>query len=290
MIPENGEVFEEFPWSEFQIVSLWDMERFYAGKFVEILGIMGALKVMAVEGPDSYPYMRQELLRMIPSLRKLLQSTGLDMSLLAVDELSGLLKRAREGCDFDASGFVGLNFGGDQGVPFAINVISKRIQDEFSTKFCFILGAKKESFYTQKEPLFGDVVQEKFPNMASDISEAGKCYAVGRYTACVFHLMRVMEQAVQILGVSFTGDKGIVDKDWHKIIDAIRTEVHLRYPDQKNKERIEHESLLALLTTVKRAWRNPTMHPKQTYTEEDAEDILQAVKSFMRELAKSYKG
>jgi hypothetical protein len=28
------------------------------------------------------------------------------------------------------------------------------------------------------------------------------------------------------------------------------------------------------------------MHPKQTYTEEEAEDVLQAVKSFMRELAK----
>jgi hypothetical protein len=36
--------------------------------------------------------------------------------------------------------------------------------------------------------------------MAEDISEAAQCLALNRPTACVFHLMRVMETGVQILG------------------------------------------------------------------------------------------
>jgi hypothetical protein len=41
-----------------------------------------------------------------------------------------------------------------------------------------------------------------------DADEAGKCFAVGRYTACVFHLMRIMERCVQKMG----RDLGVYDK------------------------------------------------------------------------------
>jgi hypothetical protein len=37
---------------------------------------------------------------------------------------------------------------------------------------------------------------------------------------------------------------------------------------------------------VKQAWRNGTMHPKKTYTQEEAEAVFAAVRVFMRHLAK----
>ena len=36
---------------------------------------------------------------------------------------------------------------------------------------------------------------------------------------------------------------------------------------------------------MKLAWRNEVMHPKQTYTEEEALEVFAASKAFMRELA-----
>ena len=40
-------------------------------------------------------------------------------------------------------------------------------------------------------------VNDKFPSAAFDIDEAGKCLAIGRSTAAVFHLMRALETAIR---------------------------------------------------------------------------------------------
>jgi hypothetical protein len=56
-------------------------------------------------------------------------------------------------------------------------------------------------------------------------------------------------------------------------------------PEQKVKRKRDCE-IAKYLRHVKNAWRNPTMHPKRTYTEEEARDILNCVRSFMRELVK----
>ena len=52
-----------------------------------------------------------------------------------------------------------------------------------------------------KPDLLGPAVIAKWHNLEYDIVEAGNCYAMGRCTAMVFHLMRVMEFGVQELGV-----------------------------------------------------------------------------------------
>jgi hypothetical protein len=41
----------------------------------------------------------------------------------------------------------------------------------------------------------------------------------------------------------------------------------------------------ALLYHVNQAWRIDTMHPKQTYTREEAKEIFAAIRSFMGRLA-----
>lgn len=131
--------------------------------------------------------------------------------------------------------------------------------------------------------LFGRDVMLKFTSMSCDIEEAGTCFAVARYTACVFHLMRVMEMAVQ----EFGGKLGVslaIEKEWQTIIGNIRTELNNKFPKHKDPDRIKFESILAHLESVKIAWRNPTMHPKATYTQEEAKDIIHTVKIFMCDL------
>ena len=166
------------------------------------------------------------------------------------------------------------------------NELVNRFKDEGSAKKVLILPSDREKFYDLKSPIWGNEVQDKFLDMIEDIVEANNCYALDRNTACVFHLMRVMEKAVQKLaiklGITLTGEA------WQGVINAIRGQLNVSYPSHSDPERIKYESILGHLETVKIAWRNPTMHPKTTYGEKEAKAILSAVEIFMEDLAKMF--
>jgi hypothetical protein len=132
--------------------------------------------------------------------------------------------------------------------------------------------------------LFGEEVEAKFQKISEDIIEAAKCLALGRYTASVFHLMRVMENAVKTLGTKLSVtviDKNNVDIEWGKILANLSGPIEkMPKGDEKEKWSAAH----SLLVHVKIAWRNPTMHPKQTYTEEQAKEIFSATRAFMNSM------
>src|SRR5207245_7948003 len=74
--------------------------------------------------------------------------------------------------------------------------LSERIRDDLQARLFLWIPPERSRFYSQKK-LFGKLVADKFPQASEDIEEAGKCLALGRGTATVFHLMRVMEGAVE---------------------------------------------------------------------------------------------
>jgi len=136
-----------------------------------------------------------------------------------------------------------------------------------------------------KKPLFGEKVFRAFPSAADDISEAGKCLATGRNTACVFHLMRVMEAGLiaiaKKLGVLYQNDWGHYLREIKNCLDDLRK----NKPRGWNRKWAFFTDTAAHISTVKNAWRNPTMHIVKQYSNESAEDIFNSVKSFMRHLA-----
>ncbi len=71
--------------------------------------------------------------------------------------------------------------------------VLKNLESTLKGRKFFALTAKAQRLYSDDKPLFGDDVFAKFPDATKDISEAGKCLALGRNTATVFHLMRAME-------------------------------------------------------------------------------------------------
>lgn len=144
--------------------------------------------------------------------------------------------------------------------------------------YCLNRGAG--AYYSPKEPLFGREVEARIPAGNDDISEAGKCFAVGRYTASVFHLMRAMESAVKALSTDL--GVGNVEREWGKLLSDIHKMIEAM---PKGAERNNWSQVHANLYHVKQAWRNETMHPKATYTEEEAREVFDAMKAFMRHLA-----
>lgn len=157
---------------------------------------------------------------------------------------------------------------------------ASRMKDEIESKYLVYLSPNSASLYDSSCPIFGDDVEAAFPMAVEDISEAGKCIGLGRYTAGVFHLMRALENAVQTLSKKLNISN--IDREWGKLLSDIHKEIE-KLP--KGNLRDDWSEAHSLLYHVKQAWRNSTMHPKQTYTEEEAAEILSATKSFMRHLS-----
>jgi len=163
-----------------------------------------------------------------------------------------------------------------------VDDIRRRLIDQAESVFCLSLIKREQELFEPQTPLFGDVVEAKFSNMAEDISESGKCLALGRPTACVFHLMRVMEIGVRrfgdVLGVTLADDK-----NWQNILDEINKAI--RALDQKAAQTKKYAAASAHLYNVKLASRNEVMHPKQTYTPDEASKVFGATDAFIRDLA-----
>ena len=172
-----------------------------------------------------------------------------------------------------------------------ISELNDRVFDELNTRLVFIISSKEEEFYNPEGTIFGVEVANKLnklPKWIDDIVEAGNCFAVGRYTACVFHLMRVMESAVQKFGKKLKINLIPEKESWYKISQHINNAIKV-LPEKTLKEtnkKDKYAAILIHLDNVRRVWRNDVMHPTETYTSEQAEDILRAVKIFIKDLVK----
>jgi HEPN domain-containing protein len=159
--------------------------------------------------------------------------------------------------------------------------LRSRIQDDFQD--VKLLWIEHYDFY-QNPRLFGESVAGLFPNVVLDMEEAGSCFAVGRYTACVYHLQRVMEAGLRALGAPIgESDNPSWDSILKKIDNELKKDWKIRKEFFKNNEQ-KISDAAAMLRAVKVAWRNPTMHVEHIYDEEKASDVLGAVKGFMRSL------
>jgi hypothetical protein len=72
-------------------------------------------------------------------------------------------------------------------------------------------------------------------------------------------------------------------KIWQNILDEINKAI--RAMDQKIAQTKAYAGIASHLYNVKIAWRNQVMHPKQTYTIEEARAIFTSAETFVRDLA-----
>jgi hypothetical protein len=159
--------------------------------------------------------------------------------------------------------------------------LERTIKFEMEDKLFIFIPPDRAAFYDAKES-FGKDVNAKFPEIQFDLVEAGNCYAAGRGTAVVFHLMRIMEIGVQRfgdkLGVSFAAEK-----NWQNILDEINKKMKGLPP--KDPQTVMMVEASSNLYAVKLAWRNEVMHPKDTYTLEEADNLIRQVRIFMQQLS-----
>jgi hypothetical protein len=168
------------------------------------------------------------------------------------------------------------------------DIIAKELQGRV---FVYIPPEKARFFSDQTVPcVFGQEVQSSFPSAFADIYEAGACLATSRATACVFHLMRVLEIGLASLGAVF--GVSLAHTNWAPAIDEIERKIREMHkdpvwralPDCKDQQEF-YAQAASHFGILKDAWRNYTVHARGSYTEEMAALIFDNMRVFMQTLS-----
>jgi hypothetical protein len=167
--------------------------------------------------------------------------------------------------------------------------LHQRFMDEIKQILFLRVPADRIEFYDQAI-LFGQAVADNFKGATYDISEAGSCYATDRYTACVMHLMRALETALDAVGLGVGVPHAVIEarNSWDGLLKKISKQMDANDvagdPSWPTKRQFFKDSYSQLFA-VKNAWRNPSMHLEKKYDEKDAKRIYNAVKDFMEHVA-----
>ena len=258
--------------------SLWDMLERHAGVFAEGFATLTEAKHLAAlyglngNNPPE------------PGIRQLAKngSFRLRQALICADMNSLVPSLDRLDMAIDGPGAMPL-----MNLSQAIMHTLGGIRDHLGAEWFFHLDLQDVPLYAAQEP-FGETVSKRFPKAAEDIAEAAKCLALQRPTASVFHLMRVMELALRALAQKLkitTIDPSV--ENWNKITDHVNKAINALPAKTavEQSRKAKFGAATAHLNSVRIAWRNEVMHPKQSYSREEAHAIFSAVRAFMVDLA-----
>jgi hypothetical protein len=178
-----------------------------------------------------------------------------------------------------------------EGIANVLRDVNTRLSDELGTIVFVSMSVHEVNYYSPKGSLFGPEFEERFRSVGVfELSEAAKCLAVGRSTAAVFHLMRLMEIGIGAVArcLSIPDPIKPVERNWGQILKCIDEGIKRRWPTSSDKmggDGALFGALYASLDAVKNPWRNATMHVENKYTTDEAEHIFVAVKGFMKKVA-----
>jgi hypothetical protein len=256
--------------------SLWsflEMLPFDARHFVAALNSLIILESFLpqegnLEDESALPVLEKQL----SSLSTIVLTAGMPSTADAINRLRQSLKLGRLAADI---------------IRDDIKDIRRRLQDDLKRTYFFSV-TKHLAKLVPLEPLFGEKVNDNFLTAAPDIEEAGKCLALDRGTACVFHLMRVLEVGLRALAATLSVT--ITSDNWNTILEAIEKEIRSRRskgptPDWSPEDELFFTEVTTSFYLFKNAWRNYSLHKPVMYPPEKAEEIYTAVRSFMKHIA-----
>jgi hypothetical protein len=130
------------------------------------------------------------------------------------------------------------------------------------------------------------------PSAKNDIVEATMCFALERYTATLFHSMRVAERGLRHIAKRLRvklRDKGvplpIESAMWSNVITQIQIKIKAQRQKPKGKAqtlRLQHYAEAAdHCEYMKDLWRNEVSHAGKFYNEGEAFGALNRVRDFM---------
>jgi hypothetical protein len=306
-----GESARKWPPAPGELVSLLDILRFNANDFVNLMKILDTLGCCLLEwekeiggmidktiedaakelNVDVKQVPEEELLHYhkehAPRLRRSLWEEGLAGYVKSAEDhcrsllLTSAVKHIERMRQQFSSGDIVL---ADLKAFFV--GLTQRIDEQLSEEI-FLHLPRQRTYYWSEEPLFSEKAQRRFRKAVDDMVEAGKCLALGRFTACVFHLTRVVEIGAKRFAKRLPGLSLSHKATLGAIAKGISDEV-VNMPNATPQETARKEEFSRIadhLSHFTAGWRNKTNHPGLSYNEEQATLMFQNVREFMQRLA-----
>jgi hypothetical protein len=169
-----------------------------------------------------------------------------------------------------------------------IRQMEENIRDDLDDLAFQFVPKHRVSFYGHG---FGERVDDAFPSARYDAQEAGTCYALGRYAATVFHVVRACEHGLRAMAKA-AGVKGQIDlKEWGKLIRGIEEKCAgiSKWNDRRQVgNALEfYSGALSDARALKDCWRNVNLHVRKRLPidESEARKALERGQDFLGRLA-----
>ena len=272
------------------LVSLLKMLRFYAERFCRDSSLLGQLyaHINASSGSvitevDPWSIGAGAL----GSLERDCEAIGLASTLAQIKRIKPIF----------TEGTSNINY---QNLVRDVIEVQIRLNDELESRLCFCIETEKSQYMQAFGPASDPAIPSplemawepvfvSFSSVKYDTLEAFKCYALGHNTACVFHLMRVLELGLTALGQVF--GVSLAHTNWGNAIEQIESKIRGMHtdpawkalPDCKEQQEF-YSQAASHFGILKDAWRNYTAHVRGKYDEQEASDIMVSVRAFMQKL------
>lgn len=264
----------------YQLVSLWAMLERHAFSFYIVGRNLRTFSKYVAEHRDADIEATVKWINeFLPDIRSRCSQLALTSAIDGLDRLDKIIAERENSVKS-----VGLAKAMES-LYYAIFELEHRVEDDLKRKTVIYVPGDRADLYQNPTKGWESTITT-FGVTTSDVEEAGRCYALGRPTACVYHLMKVTEAGLQALASKL--DPAIdTSKSWGEIEPKV-SEAVKKLPRGTGDEihrKSEYNKVATHLFHVRWAWRNDTMHPKSSYSEDEAFDILGKVRVFMNQLA-----
>ncbi len=263
-------------WHSYGLVSLWDMLDVYASTFIDAASALSGLIIRAEQKspadrkkPLKIGNERSLVISILSDFHSTCEALGARVTAATVEEIASGIRRGK---------ITWVK------VEEHIKSLGAGLHVELGAVKLFALHPDEQRFYADALQMFGTKATTAFPSTIPEIDEAGKCLALGRTTAAIFHLMRIVEVALR----SLRGPLGITEPNpsWNTVIRKLDKELKLDPRQRTLKADVPFlEGVSAQMHAVNRAWRTRAMHVDMSFSLENARDIFSATKSLMQHLA-----
>jgi hypothetical protein len=263
------------------VVSLFDMQQFYADFFLKMTAQLNAFERLAKNEKHETlgnPHMTAALYAELGGLMTDSVMYGFDSVGLQCERMMKKMQDAE----------MMLNCGD---IGSSLESLRTRLEDEFRRHFFLHLTLKEAEAFQNPDKNWEAVVA-RFPKVRYNIEESTKCFALSRYGAAVFHILQVAEYGVIQVG-DLLGVLG--DKPGWSCLQKLRDLIAIPYPKRTDLAQ-QHtkllENVVPLAIVVKDSWRHKLDHVDNQirwvdtdFSPHVAEEIVSATRGFMRKLA-----
>jgi hypothetical protein len=259
------------PWNvaPFGLVTIYDMLRYAAEDFYKLSQDLTQLvnDPMLMTNPQNV----EKLQSCMDVLHHHCSKLGLKMSL---NQIGTIVDASRRG---ETVGQISAH----------IKQLQARVYEELDSKICFCIPQEKVHYWNPTW-LLDTPIYDSFRSAWEEFQRAGHCYAFGENTACVFHLMRIVDFGLRQVAKSIGAEYDA--RNWSGIGKKIQQKMEQKYDtktDDWKKSEPMYAEILTDIQAISRGHRNPVLHElEKKYEERDAQHMLNVVEGFMLHLAK----